>query len=498
MTDSPSAHVPSGGAGEPAEHSSGMAERMQELLTQAVEDQILEQRQLTAALSDIRAALSRIPEELRTGVAGTVLGPVQRLLDDTARLRSDTGQLATASAVSTLQDRLDEVTDSLAEFARSSPQEKLREQLGALYGQLDDLAAAVETLDDTSGRVHGALVEVTGRLDRLDAALPDLERRLTAHVDEAVLALADALLRRRVNPAAGPLRSPSQQPAASPAATPSAAGDPPGAPSSATASSAKTAGATADPARASGPAAASATARLAGGSPTSSATTSATARLAGGSPTSSATTSPTTEPTTSPTSEPSPSPAAEPGPDRPFDPANPLSGPGGAGSPASSAAGQPAPRHAGPRWSAEPGGPASANTVSATALRTAVGAAEQRPGEIDVDRPAGPRAADQTIELPPVEQAPSSTGAARSRGAAASSAGNGSTAGWDLGQGRPGPAAGGPAAGAATEPPPTWAAPRDRDQPTDDPDDLLDELADGVDEGDQEPGRRRPWWRPAT
>jgi hypothetical protein len=118
-----------------------MSQRMESLLSRAVEDQLSEQRQLAGLLSDIRAQLASLP-------------------------------------------------DHVARAAGTGPDPHVASLAHAVDGVSNDLRTALASLLDRLGAVER-------RLDALQAASAESEQRLSTHVDEAVLALAEALLRRR-------------------------------------------------------------------------------------------------------------------------------------------------------------------------------------------------------------------------------------------------------------------------------------------------------------
>lgn len=157
-----------GGVGTPTP----MSERMQALLSRAVEDQLSEQRQLAGLLGEIRDRLARLPQEV-SAAAGA--GPDPQLQ---ALLASVDG---VAAGLRELRGRV----DALPAF----PTERLEGRVDAtgrgLSDRLDALTARLEALEQT-------VRDTTAQS----------EKRLAAHIDEAVLALAEAILRRRRGTAA--------------------------------------------------------------------------------------------------------------------------------------------------------------------------------------------------------------------------------------------------------------------------------------------------------
>ena len=125
------------------ERASSMAERMRALLAHAAEEQLGESRQLTAVLADLRQLVVDVDERLRA----------------------------------------------------------LEERSGRLAAQVADLVVARQTetlVPQTTAAVLDGVADRVGPPVR--QAAERTEQRLTAHVDEAVLALAEALLRRRRAP----------------------------------------------------------------------------------------------------------------------------------------------------------------------------------------------------------------------------------------------------------------------------------------------------------
>lgn len=211
---------PIGGAAGQAGGSSPMAERMQQLLSRAVEDQLSEQRQLAMVLGDIRAALARIPDEIAVGAgqaAAHQAADLAHLIDGVgARLdlvSSRLGELATGEGLRTVTDRL----------------EVLLSRLDGANGRLDSLGGRLDALGDPAAEVRTRVSPVEARIaaterqiSELARSFADTERRIAEHVDEAILALADALLRRRGRggpggEAAGPVEIPAANSAPAPA-----------------------------------------------------------------------------------------------------------------------------------------------------------------------------------------------------------------------------------------------------------------------------------------
>ena len=123
--------------------SAAVSDRMRALLSRAAEEQLLEQRQVSAVLGELRALVADVDERLATGEQ------VERV----------------AAEVRALSARVEARLD--ATEARSAELEE---------------------------RVEARLSELTAGLT---ASVERSERRLATHVDDAVLALAEVVLRRR-------------------------------------------------------------------------------------------------------------------------------------------------------------------------------------------------------------------------------------------------------------------------------------------------------------
>jgi prefoldin subunit 5 len=155
-----------------------MSERMQSLLSRAVEDQLSEQRQIAGVLADLRAQL-------------------QRITSDIAALRADSGTAGPAdTALASVSADVREAVRLLAE--RIDGVARLVQERGR---DLAELRAAIEALQ-TSSRGHGealgglssglaALPAFGERIGGLQGNLAGLHERLAGldHVGDAVTAL---------------------------------------------------------------------------------------------------------------------------------------------------------------------------------------------------------------------------------------------------------------------------------------------------------------------
>lgn len=122
----------------PGTGTGAVSERVQALLSRAVEDQLVEQRAVSTSLTDLRNEVVAVAEAVRGGASTTAVEQLR-------------GELA----------------DNASEARRASVQ--LSERLDAL----------------------------TRRVGEVDASVAAGERRILAHVDEAVLAVTESLLRPR-------------------------------------------------------------------------------------------------------------------------------------------------------------------------------------------------------------------------------------------------------------------------------------------------------------
>jgi hypothetical protein len=144
-----------------------MSERMQSLLSRAVEDQLSEQRQLAGALADVRAQLSRLSGQLE-GLGGGGAAPAAPQLEQA--LGTVSGEVR--EAVRLLGERLDGVGRLVQQRGHD-----LAEQRAVL----GELRAAVDNQTDAIAGVAGGLGAVASlgeRIEALQSALGGLGDRL--------------------------------------------------------------------------------------------------------------------------------------------------------------------------------------------------------------------------------------------------------------------------------------------------------------------------------
>jgi hypothetical protein len=190
-----------------------VGERMQQLLSQAVDEQVNEQRQLQALLVEVRGALGNIQDEVRAASPDSLRTELSEHVRDTGsqltvldeRLQAMLGAVETSAQVlqgisEKLERIADLVRDEAATTARAEPVAEVRQEVADLRQRIDGIEDVLRT-------------EVSGLQDRLGSDLESVRtgsaeaaRNLAAHVDNAVLLLAEALLRRPAfgGPSGGP------------------------------------------------------------------------------------------------------------------------------------------------------------------------------------------------------------------------------------------------------------------------------------------------------
>lgn len=190
--------------------SAGVAERMQTLLSRAVEEQVAEQQAVSAVLTEVRGQVEVLSEAVRRVASHDAVEQVVRSVAGVV--------IDIRTATSLLGQRLDLLTarlDALGARTLSSdvdPQLDPRQRgVGSVPApeQLRDavVEALAPRLDVLAEQVADALLP---RLQTAVAAAVEVanhasERRVTAHVDESVFALAEALLRRQRGPRGAPV-----------------------------------------------------------------------------------------------------------------------------------------------------------------------------------------------------------------------------------------------------------------------------------------------------
>lgn len=180
--------------GMPATGTGPVAERMQALLSKAVEEQVSEQRQASAVLGELRLAVGALSEQLRASASAD---RVEQLAGDLASLTTELRRYSTG-----IGERLDAVVRRVDEQAAAAAQvaaaggataESLSVRLSALG---DDVAAQGSALAQMSAALQ-ALSSFPDSLSALQGELTGLHDRL-APLGEVRAAVADLAARTSV------------------------------------------------------------------------------------------------------------------------------------------------------------------------------------------------------------------------------------------------------------------------------------------------------------
>lgn len=146
-------------------------------------------------LAGVGSDVARVREDVRQALARAAAEAAERARDQSVALSAQSER-----------DR-EEAAARQAEAARAAEQQRsgllevVQTELASVHGEIDGVRADLRLVAEqqpalVTGAVDAALAGPVAA--RLAAATTDSEQRLVAHVDEAVLALAEALLRRRV------------------------------------------------------------------------------------------------------------------------------------------------------------------------------------------------------------------------------------------------------------------------------------------------------------
>lgn len=179
---------PGGPSGSP------MSERMQSLLSRAVEDQLSEQRQLAGALGDVRAQLTRIAEQVESLRAAGNGAPVETALSAVSGdVRESTRLLAerldgVARLVQQRGSDLAEIRATIAEL--ESVVRGHTDALGGISGGLAALPAYGDRIGGLQDNV-AALHERLADLESLGTAVTTLQQRIDA-MDQGLRELRSA------------------------------------------------------------------------------------------------------------------------------------------------------------------------------------------------------------------------------------------------------------------------------------------------------------------
>jgi hypothetical protein len=216
-----------------------MSERMQSLLARAVDDQRNEQRGVTDALDEVRAQLAALSQQVaasrqqttaqQDGSAVTALTVELRestrrtadRLDNVARMVAQRGEdlVTLQNTVSGLSEQLSAQGESVTGLASSVDGvgqhvsgiatylgERARDDSSRLIALEQRLVTLQNDMTAVGSHVSGLTEAAAASTDDgLDArirsivagALVGTERRLSAHIEDSVLALAEAMLRHR-------------------------------------------------------------------------------------------------------------------------------------------------------------------------------------------------------------------------------------------------------------------------------------------------------------
>jgi hypothetical protein len=216
-----------------------MSERMQSLLSRAVEDQQSEQRSLAGALDDVRAQLAALSRDVQASRehptdahdASAVAALTVELrestrrsadrLDNVARMVAQRGEdlVTLQNAVTALSEQVRAQGESVAGLAGtvdgvgqhvssvatylgdrgrddSSRIVSLEQRLMTLQNDMTAVGSHVAGLTEAAAASSGDGLDARIR-SIVAGALVGTERRLATHIEDSVMALAEAMLRRR-------------------------------------------------------------------------------------------------------------------------------------------------------------------------------------------------------------------------------------------------------------------------------------------------------------
>lgn len=173
-----------------------VSERMQALLSRAVEDQLSEQRALASLVAEVRALIAALPGDVAAAA------PVDQAL------RTEVAQLR--AGLSAVEQRLAVLTAAAEKPADHTA-------VNAVGSRVDALATSLAEARVAQGSLQAKLGELSAAVAALSREQAAATQRVIAHVDDAVLALAEALVRRGRGAAAVP-PSPAVSPVAAVAA----------------------------------------------------------------------------------------------------------------------------------------------------------------------------------------------------------------------------------------------------------------------------------------
>lgn len=187
--------------------SGAVSERMQALLSRAVEEQVNEQREVVSLLSDVRNALAEVQRDsgvapgrqadLRTDLANHASEMRTKLASLDERLEAVVGAVGTSAQVlQGISGQLERVVEMIREqganTGRTEPMAQVRREVADVRTQVDSVESVVR------GDVAALQQRLAADVDLLQGATEETARTIANHVDNAVLVLAEALLRRPV------------------------------------------------------------------------------------------------------------------------------------------------------------------------------------------------------------------------------------------------------------------------------------------------------------
>ncbi len=185
--------------------SGAVSERMQALLSRAVEDQVNEQREVQSLLNEVKNALAEVQRDTRISPAGDAdlraelanhssetrvqLTLLDERLEALVRAVSTSAQVL--QGLSGQLERVNEaVRDRSAEAVRTEPIAQVRHEVADLRTQVGGMEALLHSEISTLGE------RFTSEVEALRDMSGSITQAVTDHVDNAVLVLAEALLRR--------------------------------------------------------------------------------------------------------------------------------------------------------------------------------------------------------------------------------------------------------------------------------------------------------------
>jgi hypothetical protein len=202
---------------DPGGSDAPMSERMQSLLSRAVEDQMSEQRELAGALNDVRGQLERVVGELgamRSAGAGNSVAAITDEIRDVVRMLADrldgvarmvlergADMTEMRSSVSDLEKVVRSHTEALSGVSGGlAALPALGERIGGLQDNLSGLSASMNGLNELAG----AVTALQQRVDHLSQELRETRAAFTGIASR----VADIPVRADIETAFGRLGDP--------------------------------------------------------------------------------------------------------------------------------------------------------------------------------------------------------------------------------------------------------------------------------------------------